>query len=192
MFLELNFPDRTFDPKYRAVVSSVEELDTSKPSIPDLESGLAPEPKDSDTTSPPYITSLQPASGWKAIKPWLTPRPYPFLPRPLGWLLVICIPFVLPAALLIIAAFSVERVRSQLRVRQHFRARRSSNIDTTRPGAAPGPDAAVSNHSPLASPRALALREDFGTRHSNDSSASTQLPMLVTLCPVANLASILT
>jgi hypothetical protein len=58
------------------------------------------------------------------IRPWFDASTYPFLPRPLNYLLVILIPLVAPAILLVVATFALQRMASALRVHRHFRDRK--------------------------------------------------------------------
>lgn len=69
------------------------------------------------------VTPVKP-SMMTAIRPWFDPSTYPFLPRPLNYVLVILIPLVAPAILLVVGTFALQRTASALRVHQHLRARK--------------------------------------------------------------------
>lgn len=95
----------------------------------DVEKGLSTEKSDA---SAPFVTAIAPRRGWVTIRPWLTPRPYPFLPRALGWAMVLSVPLILPAVLIVLGTFSVEKARSTMRVRKHLQAKEKSNAARAR------------------------------------------------------------
>lgn len=127
----VNFCGRNFDQKHTAIVDNVCEASGSS-SLPQKNQVSAP--TDISLEQPSDITTPLNPSLLSSIRPWFDPTTYPFIPFPLNYILVILIPLVVPAVILVVSAFSVQRVASAIRVRRHLR-RRGKESTTTPPAS---------------------------------------------------------
>ncbi|KAF9516708.1 hypothetical protein BS47DRAFT_626606 [Hydnum rufescens UP504] len=101
-----------FDERYPDLISTVETIPKDEmKSVPKSNLLSADRPK---STLIPCIAPL---------RPWFTPSTYPFLPRPLRPVLVGTIPLVIPAVLLVVVTFTIQGVKSRIRIKRHFRHR---------------------------------------------------------------------
>lgn len=80
------------------------------------------------------VTTPSKPSMFSVIRPWFNPSTYPFLRVPLNYLLVLLIPLVVPAIILVVTAFAVQRVSSSVRVHRHLRHQRDhSSVEKPAP-----------------------------------------------------------
>ena len=104
-----NHSHSTFDTEYPVIITDVRVVDSHS---------VASAKTESTPTS--AITLVKPGV-MTAIRPWFNASTYPFLPRPLNYLLVVLIPLVVPAVLLVVGTFTFQRTASVIRVHRHFR-----------------------------------------------------------------------
>lgn len=121
--------DLTFDPDFPAVITEVR--------LTGEHANEAQTRASEGTTSPAMtITTPRKPSVFSVIRPWFNPSTYPFLRAPLNYLLVLLTPLVVPATLLVVTAFAIQRVSSSIRVHRHLRCRKDDS-----PSGKPSPSA---------------------------------------------------
>jgi hypothetical protein len=107
---------RTFDPDFPSILTGVRVSKSIFPEQADEES----EHQEDDVDYPVFHGPLEPTT-YQKIQPWFSPASYRFLPRPLSYVLVASIPFIVPAIPLVVGAFACQRLASRVRIRKHFR-----------------------------------------------------------------------